>query len=239
MRDKDTIEIAMEAAETGHLVLSTLHTIDASKTVERVVGAFPLAEQQIIRTRLAKSFRYIVSQRLLPQKEGGRVAIIEILTSTLRTREYVEKGENEGKTLLDAMKDGETEGMQDFDGSIEKLVRAGVVELETGLAAIAFHVRLPGTSTYLLALCAACAGKGVWDRVEQSQHLRQHSWEPLHRRMPHPSFLPLGGVRELSNSIRPFCCRGNMLANSGRGGWPPPICAAAGLVPDTGGCPRH
>jgi twitching motility protein PilT len=134
MRDKDTIEIAMEAAETGHLVLSTLHTIDASKTVERVVGAFPLAEQQIIRTRLAKSFRYIISQRLLPQKEGGRVAIIEILTSTLRTREYVEKGENEGKTLLDAMKDGETEGMQDFDGSIEKLVRAGVVELETGLA---------------------------------------------------------------------------------------------------------
>jgi twitching motility protein PilT len=134
MRDKDTIEIAMEAAETGHLVLSTLHTIDASKTVERVVGAFPLSEQQIIRTRLAKSFRYIVSQRLVPQKEGGRVAIIEILTSTLRTREYVEKGENEGKTLLDAMRDGETEGMQDFDGSIEKLVRAGVVELETGLA---------------------------------------------------------------------------------------------------------
>jgi twitching motility protein PilT len=134
MRDKDTIEIAMEAAETGHLVLSTLHTIDASKTVERVVGAFPLSEQQIIRTRLAKSFRYIVSQRLVPQKQGGRVAIIEILTSTPRTREYVEKGENEGKTILDAMKDGETEGMQDFDGSIEKLVRSGVVDLETGLA---------------------------------------------------------------------------------------------------------
>jgi twitching motility protein PilT len=134
MRDKDTIEIAMEAAETGHLVLSTLHTIDASKTVERVVGAFPLSEQQIIRTRLAKSFRYVVSQRLVPQKEGGRVAIIEILTSTPRTREYVEKGENEGKTILDAMKDGETEGMQDFDGSIEKLVRSGVVDLETGLA---------------------------------------------------------------------------------------------------------
>ena len=134
MRDKETIEIAMEAAETGHLVLSTLHTIDASKTVERIVGAFPLGEQQIIRTRLAKSFRYIVSQRLVPQKEGGRVAIIEILRSTLRTREYVEQGEHEGKTLLDAMRDGETEGMQDFDGSIEKLVRAGVVDLETGLA---------------------------------------------------------------------------------------------------------
>jgi twitching motility protein PilT len=147
MRDKDTIEIAMEAAETGHLVLSTLHTIDASKTVERVVGAFPLAEQQIIRTRLAKSFRYIVSQRLVPQKQGGRVAIIEILTSTLRTREYVEKGENEGKTLLDAMKSGETEGMQDFDGSIEKLVREGIVDLETGLA----YATNPGN----LRLCLA------------------------------------------------------------------------------------
>jgi twitching motility protein PilT len=71
MRDKETMEIALEAAETGHLVLSTLHTIDASKTVERIVGVFPLAEQHIIRSRLAKSFRYIVSQRLIPRKDGG------------------------------------------------------------------------------------------------------------------------------------------------------------------------
>jgi twitching motility protein PilT len=134
MRDKETIEIALEAAETGHLVLSTLHTIDASKTVERIVGAFPLGDQQVIRTRLAKSFRFIVSQRLVPQKAGGRVAIIEILTSTLRTREYLERGEQEGKTLLDAMKDGDQEGMQDFDGNIENLIRAGVVDFETGLA---------------------------------------------------------------------------------------------------------
>ncbi len=97
MRDRETIEIAMEAAETGHLVMSTLHTIDASKTVERIVGVFPLAEQHGVRTRLAKSFRYIVSQRLIPRKDGsGRVAAIEILKSTLRTREYVEKGEAEG-----------------------------------------------------------------------------------------------------------------------------------------------
>jgi twitching motility protein PilT len=135
MRDRETIEIALEAAETGHLVLSTLHTIDASKTVERIVGAFPLAEQQITRTRLAKSFRQIISQRLVPLKDGGRrVAIIEILKSTLRTREYLEKGEQEGKTLLDAMRDGDTEGMQDFDGHIETLVRAGIIELETGIA---------------------------------------------------------------------------------------------------------
>jgi twitching motility protein PilT len=135
MRDRETIEIAMEAAETGHLVMSTLHTIDASKTVERVVGVFPLAEQHAIRNRLAKSFRFIISQRLIPKKDGsGRVAAIEILKSTLRTREYVEKGEGEGKTLLDAMRVGTTEGMQHFDGEIEKLVRAGTIDFETGMA---------------------------------------------------------------------------------------------------------
>jgi len=135
MRDKETIEIAMEAAETGHLVLSTLHTIDASKTVERIVGAFPMAEQHTLRNRLAKSFRYIISQRLVPRKDGtGRMAVIEILKSTLRTREYVEKGETDGKTLLDAMRVGEQEGMQTFDGDIERLIRSGALDMETGLA---------------------------------------------------------------------------------------------------------
>jgi twitching motility protein PilT len=135
MRDRETIEIAMEAAETGHLVLSTLHTIDASKTVERIVGVFPMAEQHTLRNRLAKSFRYIISQRLIPRKDGtGRVAAIEILKSTLRTREYVEKGEGDGKTLLDAMRVGSQDGMQHFDGEIERLIREGVLDLDTGLA---------------------------------------------------------------------------------------------------------
>lgn len=135
MRDKETIEIALEAAETGHLVLSTLHTIDASKTVERVIGAFPMGEQHTIRNRLAKSFRAIISQRLIPRKDGsGRVAIVEILKSTLRTREYIEKGEQDGKTLLEAMIDGDTDGMQHFDGEIEQLVRAGLIDVTTGLA---------------------------------------------------------------------------------------------------------
>src|SRR6266849_2475847 len=135
MRDRETIEIALEAAETGHLVLSTLHTIDAAKTVERIVGVFPFSDQQAVRTRLAKAFRYIVSQRLLPRKDGkGRIAAIEILKSTMRTREYVEKGESEGKSLLDAMRDGSNEGMQHFDGELDKLVRDGVIDFETGLA---------------------------------------------------------------------------------------------------------
>ncbi len=135
MRDRDTIEVALDAAETGHLVYSTLHTIDAAKTVERVIGAFAVSDQNAVRTRLAKTFRYIVSQRLIPIREGGgRVAVFEILKSTLRTREYVQKGEGEGKTLLDAMRDGSSEGMQYFDAEIEKLIRAGTIDIPTGLS---------------------------------------------------------------------------------------------------------
>jgi twitching motility protein PilT len=133
MRDRETIEIALEAAETGHLVFSTLHTTDASKTVERIIGVFPLGDQHVIRSRFAKAFRHIVSQRLIPRKGGGRVAAIEILISTLRTREYVEKGEQEGKTLIDAMDDGALDGMQHFDMVIEKMIREGVIEIDTGL----------------------------------------------------------------------------------------------------------
>jgi twitching motility protein PilT len=133
MRDRETIEIALTAAETGHLVFSTLHTIDASKTVERIVGAFDTSDQQAIRGRLAASFRYFVSQRLVPKKTGGRVAVLEILKSTLRTRDYMEGGEGEGKTLLDAMRDGVMDGMQHFDGEIEKLVREGVITPSTAL----------------------------------------------------------------------------------------------------------
>ena len=135
MRDRETMEVALEAAETGHLVLSTLHTIDAAKSVERIIGVFPKNEEKSIRMRLSQSFRFIVSQRLLPRANGsGRVAAIEILKATSRTKEYIERGESEGKSLMDAMAQGETEGMQTFDGEIEKLVRSGVVSKEDGLA---------------------------------------------------------------------------------------------------------
>lgn len=135
MRDLETTEIALEAAETGHLVLSTLHTIDASKTVDRIIGMYPKNEEKVIRTRLAQTFRYIVSQRLIPKADGkGRVAAVEILKSNPRTREYIEKGEEQGKSLLDAMRDGEIDGMQDFDTVIRKLIEQGVVSLEDGLS---------------------------------------------------------------------------------------------------------
>jgi twitching motility protein PilT len=135
IRDRETMEVALEASETGHLVFSTLHTIDASKTIERIVGIFPLAEQATIRMRFSKSFRYIISQRLVPKREGnGRVAVFEILKSTLRTREYVQKGETEGKSLLDAIRDGSTDGMQGFDNEIQKLIRSGAIDMEVGLS---------------------------------------------------------------------------------------------------------
>ncbi|HVI79940.1 MAG TPA: PilT/PilU family type 4a pilus ATPase [Candidatus Acidoferrum sp.] len=134
MRDRETIEIALTASETGHLVFSTLHTIDAPKTVERIIGEFPVSEQTAIRNRLSQSFRYIVSQRLLPRKDGqGRVAAIEILKSTMRTRDYVQNGERDGQSLHDAMHDGELEGMQHFDGVLEKMVRDSVISKATAL----------------------------------------------------------------------------------------------------------
>ncbi len=134
MRDYETTEIALEAAETGHLVLSTLHTIDASKTVDRIIGLYPKNEEPVIRTRLAQTFRYIVSQRLIPRADlRGRIAAVEILRSTPRTREYIESGEMEGKSLLDAMRDGKLDGMQDFDSEIKDLVERNIISIEDGL----------------------------------------------------------------------------------------------------------
>jgi twitching motility protein PilT len=134
MRDVETIEIAMEAAETGHLVLSTLHTIDAAKTVDRIIGVFPKDQERQIRNRFAQSFRYVISQRLVPRDGGGRVAVLEILKSTQRTRDYVLKGETDGRSLTDAMHDGAIDGMQTFDDELEKLWEARAVSKETALA---------------------------------------------------------------------------------------------------------
>jgi len=134
MRDRETIEVAMEAAETGHLVLSTLHTVDAAKTIDRIIGVFPKVEESAIRTRLAQSFRRIISQRLMPKEGGGRIAAIEILVSNSRTREYIEKGEKEGRSITDAMQDGELEGMQTFDAVLEKFIRNGQVRKEIAVA---------------------------------------------------------------------------------------------------------
>jgi twitching motility protein PilT len=111
-----------------------MNTIDTSKTVERIVNTFPVSGQQAARERLAKTFRYIIAQRLVPRADGGsRIPVVEILKSNSRTRDCVEQGERPGRTLLDAIKASENEGMQHFDGEIAKIVRAGLVDLETAL----------------------------------------------------------------------------------------------------------
>jgi twitching motility protein PilT len=158
MRDRETIEVALEAAETGHLVLSTLHTIDASKTVDRIVGVFPKNEEKVIRTRLAQSFRFIVSQRLVPRADRqGRMAAIEILKATARTREYMENGEREGKSLVDAMEQGELDGMQTFDGILEKLIREDIVKRDEALA----YATNPGNLQLRLSDMGAPASQAI------------------------------------------------------------------------------
>jgi twitching motility protein PilT len=102
--------------------------------VDRIIGLYPKNEEQVIRTRLAQTFRYIVSQRLIPRADRrGRMAAVEILRSSPRTREYIESGEADGKSLLDAMRDGKLDGMQDFDTVIKELVESGTITVEDGL----------------------------------------------------------------------------------------------------------
>jgi len=135
MRDRETIEIVLEAAETGHLVFSSLNTMDAGKTVERIVSSFSPAEQHGIRSRFAKSFRYVICQRLMSKSDrSGRVAVFEIMKANARTRECIEKGDPESSNLLDAIKAGLPDGMQHFDAEMAKLVRNREIDLETGLS---------------------------------------------------------------------------------------------------------
>jgi twitching motility protein PilT len=132
--DRETVDMVLEAAETGHLVLSSLNTVDAAKTLERITGMFPVPEQAVIRGRLAKSLRYIVSQRLVPGRGAcGRVPVVEILKAHPRTLAGWKGNASARQILLRAMKDGSSEGMQHFDGEIEKLVRAGAVDPETAI----------------------------------------------------------------------------------------------------------
>jgi len=135
MRDRDSMEIALEAAETGHLILSTLHTIDAAKSIERIIGTFPKDMANFIRNRFSQTFRFIVSQKLLPRLDGkGRVLAAEILHSNERTRTYVSKGlEKGGGSLHDAMEDSAHDGMQTFDMDLLRLVDENVISREVAI----------------------------------------------------------------------------------------------------------
>jgi twitching motility protein PilT len=134
MRDRETVEIGLSAAETGHLVLTTLHTVDAAQTINRVVGMFELEEERLIRIRLADSLRWVVSQRLLPMLGGGRVAAFEILGSSLRVAEVILNGESEGKTLYEMMQQARPFGWSTFDDYITNLYEEGIVSEEVAQA---------------------------------------------------------------------------------------------------------
>jgi twitching motility protein PilT len=134
MRDRVTVEIALSAAETGHLVLSTLHTIDAGQTITRILGMFDKDEEKLVRIRLADTLRWIVSQRLLPKIDGGRAAALEIMGTSLRIRDSVLNGESEGRTFYEIIEAAEPFGMRTFDQSIIKLFQAGVITEDTALA---------------------------------------------------------------------------------------------------------
>jgi len=133
MRDRETMEIGMSAAETGHLVMSTLHTIDAGQTINRIVGMFDQEEEKQIRIRLAETIRWVVSQRLLPKVGGGRVAALEIMGTSLRVKESIERGESEGKTFYEIMEASSTYGWKTFDMAILELFEKGLVTEETAL----------------------------------------------------------------------------------------------------------
>lgn len=134
IRDRETVDIALTAAETGHLVLSTVHTIDAGQTINRIVGFFDKEEERQVRIRLADTLRWIVSQRLMPKVGGGRIAAIEILKTNLRVKECVTLGESEGKTFYDIIEAGEAFGMQTFDKAIIRNYEAGFITEDTALA---------------------------------------------------------------------------------------------------------
>jgi twitching motility protein PilT len=134
MRDRETVEIAMSAAETGHLVLSTLHTVDAGQTIGRILGMFDKDEERLVRIRLADTLRWIVSQRLLPRVDSGRVAALEIMGMNLRVKDAVLNGESEGKTIYEIIEAAEPLGMQTFDQSIIRLFEEQVIDEDAAMA---------------------------------------------------------------------------------------------------------
>ncbi|MDJ0804282.1 MAG: PilT/PilU family type 4a pilus ATPase [Desulfobacterales bacterium] len=134
MRDRETVEIGLSAAETGHLVFSTLHTVDAGQTINRILGMFSTEEENQVRIRLADTVRWIVGQRLLPKIGGGRVAAFEVLRGNIRVKDSILNGESEGKTFYEIIQQGAAFGMTTFDDFIVRLFEQGLITQETAMA---------------------------------------------------------------------------------------------------------
>jgi twitching motility protein PilT len=133
MRDRETAELALKASETGHLVLSTLHTVNAGQAINRVVGMFDKDEEKQIRQRLADTLRWVVGQRLVPKVGGGRWAVHDILSNTIRSNELILLGEQEGKTFYEIQEVGEPFGMMTFDQSLLRSYEHGLVTEDTAV----------------------------------------------------------------------------------------------------------
>ncbi len=134
IRDRETMEIALNAAETGHLVFTTLHTVNAGHTINRILGMFSIDEERQIRYRLADALKWVVSQRLLPKIEGGRVAIFEIMQNNIRIKDSIINGESEGKTFYEIIEAGQAYHMQTFDQNIIEIFKQGLITEDTALA---------------------------------------------------------------------------------------------------------
>ncbi|MFL6538482.1 MAG: type IV pilus twitching motility protein PilT [Chthoniobacterales bacterium] len=131
MRDRATVEVALMAAETGHLVLSTLHTVDAGQSINRILGLFSLGEEQQLRIRLADTLRYVVSQRLAPKIGGGRQLLTEIMGNNLRTKETIALGEGEHRNFYEIIEASAPFGWMTFDQSILNAFENGCISEET------------------------------------------------------------------------------------------------------------
>ncbi len=161
IRDRETLEIALAASETGHLVFSTLHTVNAGQTILRILGMYSREEEQQVRQRLSETLRYIISQRLVPKVDGGRLLVTEIMGSSLRTRETITYGESENKTFQEIIEAGDTVGWHSFDQSLLRAFEAGFVTDETVITYCTNKTKMRRTLDTLLKSRGIEVGEGI------------------------------------------------------------------------------
>ncbi|MFL6537808.1 MAG: type IV pilus twitching motility protein PilT [Chthoniobacterales bacterium] len=161
IRDRETLEIAMTASETGHVVFSTLHTVNAGQTINRILGMYNREEEAQVRQRLAETLRYIISQRLVNTVEGGRLLVTEIMGSSLRTRETITYGEAENKTFQEIIEAGDTLGWQSFDQSLQRAFEQGLITEETAISYSNNKTRMRQTLDTILKSRGAAVGSDL------------------------------------------------------------------------------
>ncbi len=173
IRDRETIEIALNASETGHLVFSTLHTVSAGHTINRILGMFTTDEERQVRFRLADSLRWTVGQRLLPKKQGGRIAVFEIMQNNIRVKDSIIHGEREGKSFYEIIENGKAYDMQTFDQHIVEIFGKGLIDENTALAYASNRAKVrQGIDKIKAARGEETSDIGELE-IEEDYHLRQ------------------------------------------------------------------